>query len=126
MLSQIKNAQTRGYDEVILPFSRMKFEIAEILKEKGLVADVDKKKKKTKKSEFDVLAVKLKYNDASAAISEFKLISKPSRRIYRSKYELGSVKSGYGISVVSTSRGLMTGENAKKAGLGGEILFEVW
>ena len=126
MLNQIKNAQARGYGEVVLPFSKMKFEIAGILKNKGFIAEVQKKKRKTKKSEFDTLDVELKYNNGAGAISGIKLISKPSRRIYAGKRDLKAVKDGYGIAVVSTPKGLMTSDDAKKSGLGGEILFEIW
>ena len=126
MLTQIKNAQTRGKSEMVLPFSRIKFEIAGILKNKGFINNVDKRKRKTKKSEFDMLAVELKYKDSVGAIEGIKLISKPSRRMYAGKKDLRPVKSGYGISVVSTSKGIMAGEDARKAGLGGEILFEIW
>jgi len=126
MLTQIKNAQARGKSEIVLPFSRIKFEIAGILKNKGFISNADKRKRKTKKSEFDMLAVELKYNDGAGAIEEIKLVSKPSRRMYAGKEDLKPVKNGYGISVVSTSKGIMTGEDARKAGLGGEVLFEVW
>ena len=126
MLTQIKNAQTRGKSEMVLPFSRIKFEIAGILKNKGFINNVDERKRKTKKSEFDMLAVELKYKDSVGAIEGIKLISKPSRRMYAGKKDLRPVKSGYGISVVSTSKGIMAGEDARKAGLGGEILFEIW
>lgn len=126
MLTQLKNAQARGQSEVVMPFSKIKFSIALILQEKGFVDVVEKKKKKTKKSEFDTLSIKLKYNDGVGAIDDVKLISKPSRKVYAGKDELKTVKSGYGISVISTSKGVMSGENAKKAGLGGEVLFEIW
>ena len=126
MLIQIKNAQARGKSEAVLPFSKIKFGIAGILKNKGFIGNVDKRKIKTKKSEFDTLAVELKYNDGVGAIDGIKLISKPSRRIYARKVDLKPVKNGYGISVVSTSKGIMTGEDARKTGLGGEVLFEIW
>ncbi|MBI2063850.1 MAG: 30S ribosomal protein S8 [Candidatus Yanofskybacteria bacterium] len=126
MLTQIKNAQARGKSEIVLPFSIIKFEIAGILKNKGFITEVDKRKRKTKKSEFDMLAIELKYSDGAGAIEGIKLISKPSRRMYAGKKDLKPVKSGYGISVVSTSKGIMAGEDARKAGLGGEVLFEMW
>lgn len=126
MLNQIKNAQARGKDEVTLPFSKMSFNIAEILKKSGFVSEVEKKKMKTKKSEVDVLSIRLKYNDGTGAISGIKLISKPSRRIYAGKEDLKPVRSGYGLAIVSTSKGLMTGDEARKLGMGGEVLFEIW
>jgi small subunit ribosomal protein S8 len=126
MLTQIKNAQARGHQEVVLPFSKMLFAIAQILKKAGFVEEVNKIKKKKKGSEFEFISIRLKYENGIGAIRGVKLISKPSRRIYVGKNELKPVREGYGISVVSTPKGLMTGDEAKKAGVGGEILFEVW
>ncbi len=126
MLVQLKNAQARNLEEVVLPFSGTKWSIANILKNKGFVAEVEKKKQKAKKTEFDLIWIKLKYENNAGAISGIKLISKPSRRIYAGKEDLKLVKSGYGISVISTSKGIMTGEEARKAGVGGEIIFEIW
>jgi small subunit ribosomal protein S8 len=125
MLVQLKNAQSRGYAEMVLPFSKIKFEIAQVLKNKNFVSEVEKRKKKTKKTEFDTLAVGLKYENGVGAISEIKLVSKPSRRMYAGKGELKQIKSGYGISVLSTSKGIMAGDDAKKAGVGGEVIFEI-
>lgn len=126
MLNQIFIAQTRGYREVLIPFSKIKHGIAEILKRKGFVNDVSRKKKKSRRAELDFIEVKLKYADGSGAISGFKMISKPSRRMYGAKNDLKQVKQGYGISIVSTSKGLTTGDEAKKMGVGGEIICEVW
>jgi small subunit ribosomal protein S8 len=126
MLVQIKNAQARSIEEIILPFSKMKFDIAMILKEKGFIGEVEKRKKKMKKAELNFIAIQLKYVDGVGAISEIKLVSKPSRRMYAAKNDLKPIMNGYGISVVSTSKGLMTGSDARKAGIGGEVIFEVW
>ncbi len=126
MLVQIKNAQAVSAERVSIPFSAMKFEISKILKEKKFISDVEKKKRKLRKAEVNFLDIMLKYEDGVGAINGIKLISKPSRRMYAKKGELKPVKSGYGISVISTSKGLMTGEDSKKAGLGGELIFEIW
>lgn len=126
MLIQLKNAQARGYTEIVLPFSKIKFEIAQILKNKNFISMVEKKKKKAKTSEQDIIEIGLKYDNGGGAINEIKMISKPSRRIYSGKQGIKQVKNGYGISVISTSKGIMSGEDAKKAGLGGEVLFEIW
>ncbi len=126
MLVQLKNAQSRGLEEVVLPFSKIKFSIAEILKNKGFISEVEKKKRKMKKAEVDILYIRLKYNNGIGAIDDVKLISKPSRRVYTGRDELRQVKNGYGVSVISTSKGLMTGEDARKAGIGGELIFEIW
>lgn len=126
LLIQLKNAQARGHTEVVLPFSKMKFDIAQILKEKKFVSEVEKRKRKTKKSEFNTLAIILKYENGVGSITDIKMVSKPSRRMYFGKKELRPVKNGYGISVVSTSKGIMTGDDARKAEVGGEVLFEIW
>ena len=126
MLTQIKNAQSRGKEEIVLPFSKMTLGIAEILKNKGFVGSIEKKIRKMKKSEINILGVELKYENGIGAIGGIKMISKPSRRVYAGKDDLKPVKNGYGISIISTSKGLMTGEEAKKTGIGGEIICEVW
>ena len=126
MLTQIKNAQSRGKEEVVLPFSKMTLGIAEILKNKGFVGSVEKKIRKMKKSEISILGVGLKYENGIGAIGDIKLISKPSRRVYVGKDDLKPVRDGYGISIISTPKGLMTGDEARRAGIGGEIICEVW
>jgi small subunit ribosomal protein S8 len=126
MLIEIKNAQARNREEIVVPFSKLKFAIAQTLKDKGFVSEVESKKKKGKKGELNFIRIGLKYNNNAGAISSIKMISKPSRRIYAGKDELKSIMSGFGISVVSTSRGIMTGDDARKAGLGGEVICEIW
>jgi small subunit ribosomal protein S8 len=126
ILTQIKNAQSRGQEEVILPFSKMAFDIVRILEDEGFVGGVEKKTRRAKKSELDILSVKLKYNEGVGAIDGVKLVSKPSRRVYAGKDGLRSAEREHGISVVSTSKGLMTGDEARKMGIGGEIICEVW
>ena len=126
MLTQLRNAQARGHAEAVLSFSKMKLDVAQILRDKNFIGGVEKRKKKLKKSEFDVLALTLKYENGAGVISGVKMISKPSRRMYSGKQKLRQVQSGYGISVISTSKGIMTGDDAKKAGVGGEVIFEIW
>ena len=122
MLIQIKNAQAVGKTEVMIPFSNLKFAIVTLLQKEGYVGNIEKKKKIAKKAEVPYLAVALK----PGAILGMRFISKPSRRMYAGKDGMKKVKSGYGISVVSTSRGIMTGAEAHKAGIGGEVIFEIW
>lgn len=126
MLTIIQNAQAVGHETVTVPYSRMNFDIVTILKENGFVSDVEKKKIKGKKSELPVIGITLKYENAKGVILGTKLISKPSRRMYAGKRDLHQVRNGYGISVISTPKGIMTGEEAKKANVGGEVLFEIW
>ncbi len=126
MLTQIKNAQSRGKEEVVLPFSKMTLGVAEILKNKGFIGGVEKKIRKMKKIEIGILGVELKYENGIGAIGGMKMISKPSRRVYAGKNDLKPVRNGYGISIISTPKGLMTGDEARKAGIGGEIICEIW
>lgn len=126
MLIEIKNAQSRGREEVVVPFSKVKFAIAEVLKNKGFVSEVENKKKKGRKGELDFIRIGLKYENNEGMISEVKMISKPSRRVYSGNEDLKRVRNGFGISVVSTSKGIMSGEDAKRAKIGGEVICEIW
>ena len=127
MLIRIKNAQAVGQEHVLVPFSKVKFKIAEILKDSGFIKDIEKKTKKGKKSELDYLSIALKYGeDKLPGIKGLKIISRPSRHMYVGAKDIKMVRSGYGIAMISTSKGLMSSKDARKQGLGGEILFEVW
>lgn len=129
MLIRIKNAYMVSHDQVLMPFSKMKLAMAQVLKTSGFVADVERKKKNTtkgKKTEFEHLLLTLKYNDGEAALQGIKIISKPSRRMYIKAEAIRPVRSGHGIAVISTSKGVMSSKDAWKQKLGGEILCEVW
>ncbi len=126
MLVQIKNAQMVGHERTVVPFSKLKYAIAMLLKDKGYLATVEKKKKKQHKTELPYLELGLAYTDGKGAIHDVVLHSKPSRRMYAGKDALYPVKNGFGISIVSTSQGIMTGDAARKAGVGGELVCEVW
>ncbi len=119
MLTRIRNAQSAGHLTVIIPLSKIKIQIARILKQENYIDNYKKIGKDSKK----ILEIDLKY---PAAIKEIKRISKPGQRLYVKAPELKQVKSGYGISIISTPKGLMTNKEARKARLGGEILFEIW
>ena len=127
MLTRIRNAQRAKHSEVLVPFSKLKLSIAEILQQRNFIESV----KKEAEGKFPVLKIVLKYDvvsntEKNPAIREIKRISRQGQRIYVKKTDIKRVKNGYGISVVSTSKGIMTGDNARKAGLGGEIICEVW
>ncbi|MBI4117169.1 MAG: 30S ribosomal protein S8 [Parcubacteria group bacterium] len=124
---RIKNAYLVKKDRVVVPFSRMKYEMAKILEQSSFVLAV-RKKKKIKKTGYEelFLDLKLKYEGGKPAFGNVRLLSSPSRRIYLKKNEIRPVKDGYGILIISTSRGIMTGEEAKKLGLGGQAIAEVW
>ena len=122
MLNQIRNAQAVGKTEVLIPASKLKGEIAELLSKEGLVGEV----KKAMKGKIKALKVTLKYNDGVPAIAGLKRVSKPGQRIYQGFSEIKRVHGGYGISIVSTSKGLMTNKEARKQKLGGEIICQIW
>lgn len=126
MLVQIKNAQAVGLSEVVVPYSNAKHAIVQILQREGYIADVETKKRKMKKAELPFLVLKLKYGESGGVINGMRFISKPSRRMYAGKDDIKKVKSGFGISVMSTSKGIMTGADALKQGIGGEVIFEIW
>ena len=126
MLIRIKNAQAVRGEQVVMPFSKVNFKIANLLKEAGYISEVERKNKKAKKAEHEHLQLTLKYQDNQGALSDVKIISRPSRRMYIKAKDIKSVRSGYGLAIVSTSKGIMSSRKAKKLGLGGEILFEVW
>lgn len=122
MLNRIKNAQVVDHATVELPFSNLKYEIAKIMEEKGFIEKVEKKGRKAKKT----MEIVLKYNDKSPAISGIRRISKPGQRIYLASSEIKRVKGGFGMAIISTSKGIMADKDAKKQKLGGEVLCEIW
>ena len=126
MLIRIKNAQAVGKEQVSVPFSKIKLRIAQILKDRGFIGEVERRTKKGKKSEFEYISIELKYENKSPAISGFRMISKPSRHMYIGAGDIKPIRSGYGLGVISTSKGVMDSKEAKKQNLGGEMMFEVW
>lgn len=123
---RIKNAYLVSHSQVLLPYSRMKFDIAKILKNSGYISNFEKKTKKIKKTEHDYILLTLKYSDGFPAMTDVKIISKPSRRMYAGVKNIKPVRSGHGISIISTSKGIMDSRQAKKDRLGGEVVCEVW
>ncbi len=123
MLTRIRNAIRSRHQRVGIPSSRLKAEIARILKEEGYLSNykvVEENRKKT-------LRIGLKYSASQGpAISTLVRISRPGRRVYASHSEIHAVLSGLGHSILTTPKGVMTGKRARKAGVGGEILLEVW
>ncbi|MGA3295497.1 MAG: 30S ribosomal protein S8 [Candidatus Acidiferrales bacterium] len=123
MLTRIRNAVRAKHPRVDLPSSKMKVEIARILKDEGYLVNfkvVDEKGKKT-------LRVFLRYTpDRHGVITDLKRISRPGSRRYVGKFGIRAVVGGMGIAILSTPRGLMTGQAARKEGVGGELLCEVW
>jgi len=122
MLNQIKNAQAVGKAEVFLPFSKLKNEIANLLSKNNFVGEV----KKIAKGKGKSMKINLKYGDGMPAIEGIKRISKPGQKMYFKTKEIKKIRGGFGISIISTSKGLMTNKEAKKAKLGGEVICEIW
>jgi len=123
-LNRIKNAQAVFKETVLVPFSKRKLEILAILEKKGYISKFEIKNRARKR----MINVFLKYNeeDKSPAISGFRRISKPGQRIYTGWRDLKKVKGGRGIAFISTSKGIMTDDEARKRRLGGEVLFQIW
>ncbi len=123
MLTRIRNAQSGRHAKVEMPSSRMKVEIAKILKEEGYLASFKVSEEGRKK----LLRLTLKYgSDGTGAIAHLVRVSRPGRRVYAGHSSIPSVLGGLGHSILTTPRGLMTGAKARKAQLGGEVLLEVW
>jgi small subunit ribosomal protein S8 len=128
MLTRIRNALTVGHTSVAMPNSNLKVAIAKILKEEGFIAGfevVDGVRPGQK-----VLRVRLKYvgerRQRRSVITGLERVSRPGRRVYTGKQDIPWVLSGMGIAIVSTPKGVMTGQRARQLGVGGEILCKVW
>ena len=123
MLTRVRNANQMRYNEVVVPSSKMKIEIAKILKSEGFIADY-----KVEKGEVqDNIIITLKYGkNKERVISGLKRISKPGLRVYAKAEEIPTVLNGLGISIVSTSKGVMTDREARKLKIGGEVMAYVW
>ncbi len=121
MLTRLRNAAMVRKQDVVLPLSRMKFEIAKILEKEGFVTAVEKTD-----ANHGQLKLKVRYDENGPVIRDIKRVSKPGLRVYATKAELPRVLNGQGIAIVSTSAGLMTNKEARKRGLGGEVVCEVY
>ena len=121
MLARIKNAQVRNHSKVILPSSKFKAKIADVLKSEGYI--IDYKINEDKKPSIEI---NLKYNSGNPVINTIERISKPGRRIFSSASSLPKINNGLGIAIVSTPQGVMTDIDARKKKLGGEIICKVF
>jgi small subunit ribosomal protein S8 len=123
MLTRIRNGITSHHERVELPSSRLKVEIARILKSEGFISNY----KVTEAEPQSTLRVYLKYaTNGEPVIHGIERISRPGRRIYRAKDEIPKVLGGLGLAIVSTSQGVLSGAEATKKGVGGEVLCQVW
>lgn len=121
-LIRLKNASRANNDQFVAPSSKMKVELARILKEEGYIwnYEVDTS------GQFPVIKVTTKFVDGVPALTDLKRVSRPGRRNYVGAGEVPRVLNGLGISILSTSRGVMTGNQAKRQNIGGELLAKVW
>lgn len=128
MLTRIRNALLAGHTSVAMPSSKIKASIAQILKDEGFVGGYEVVE--GDKPERKILRVRLKYvgerRNRRSVITGIERISRPGRRVYTGKREIPWVLSGLGIAILSTPKGVMTGQNARKIGVGGEVLCKVW
>ena len=128
MLTRIRNAQMAGHAAVAMPSSNIKKEIARILKEEGFIEDYEVSE--GEKASQTTLQIKIKYagerRSKKPVIAGIERVGRPGRRVYTRHDEIPWVLSGMGISILSTPKGVMTGQRARQEGVGGEILCKVW
>ena len=128
MLTRIRNAVSAGHTLVAMPSSKLKIEIAKIMKDEGYLEGYDVAESEL--SPQKVLRLKIKYvgerRERRSVISGIERVSKPGRRIYTKKQDIPWVLSGIGVAILSTPKGVMTGARARQLGVGGEILCKVW
>ncbi len=123
MLNRIRNATIARHDSVLIPSSKVKLAIAKILKAEGFIKDYEVVKDKTHRA----IKIYLKYGDKSLPVlSGLKRVSKPGLRVYVERKEIPRVYGGLGIAILSTSKGVITGQQAWRQGIGGELLCYVW
>ena len=123
MLTRIRNANTALHDSVEMPGSTLKAAVADVLKEQGYISDYELREGRVGTD----LVVKLKYSrDRRRVISGIQRVSKPGRRVYVDRTSIPRVLGGMGIAVLSTSQGVITGHEARRRGIGGEVICSVW
>ena len=122
MLTRIRNATRARHEEVVVPASKTKLAIAKILKDEGFIDDFSEYQEGPR----NVVKIRLRYVGKVPVVSGLKRVSKPGLRVYAAKTEIPRVLGGLGVVIVSTSQGIMTGAQARKAELGGEVLAFVW
>lgn len=122
MIIKIKNAGSAGHDKVLIPYSKLKHAVLEVLKKESFIKSIEIETKKNRK----MLALDLFMENRVPKIKGIQRISKLSKRIYKKSSDIRSVKSGYGTLILSTSKGIMSGREARRAKLGGEALFSIW
>ena len=123
MLTSIRNAQAARKETVSVPYSKIKMEIAKVLAKEKFIKEADHKGKKVKKT-IDII---LNYDSLNRpAITSLKRVSKPSRRIYSSSSKIKKIRQGFGFQILSTPKGILSGKEARKEKIGGEVICEVY
>ncbi|MDE2900408.1 MAG: 30S ribosomal protein S8 [Chloroflexota bacterium] len=123
MLTRVRNAGMARHDSVLVPMSKTKQAVADILKDEGFIRDVDT----VRSGQWRMLRLRLLYTGrAQTAIRGLKRVSRPGLRVYVGRDEIPRVYGGIGVAILSTSQGLMTGQEARNRGIGGEVLCYVW
>lgn len=120
-LTRLRNAAAARHTETVVPYSKLKLAIAEILRREGYLSGVTEEK--TTRLE---LRLKLRYSGGQPVLQSLKRVSKPGQRRYVKKNDIGAVLGGMGIVILSTPRGILTGKEARTAGVGGEVLCEIY
>jgi len=127
MLTRIRNTLAIKRDKVVLPYSKLKFELAKVLEKELWIERVEILNPEKDKEKFKQLKLTLKYNQKkNPKIKSIKRISRPGCRIYVKKDKIPRVLNGLGSNIISTSKGIMTGEQAREKNLGGELICEIW
>lgn len=119
----MKNGALVSKESVVVPYSKLKYAIAQCLKEHGYISEVSKK---TEKKNIPVLEISLAYDGVNPKIHDVKRMSKPSRRTYLGVHDIRAVKNGHGMVVLSTPKGILSDKQARKEAVGGEALFMIW
>lgn len=122
LFTRIRNAQAVGLSEVRVPYSEMKMRLARLIADNGFLVGAEKEGNRTSKR----LRLILAYREGQPVIHEFTRVSKPGRRIYVTAKEIKPFKRGHGISIISTSKGLMIDREARQQNLGGELIGKIW
>lgn len=130
MLTRIRNASAVGHAVVVVPMSKLKFAIAEVLVKEGFIEKAERTVDEKNEKHENIL-ITLKYDQISSTVKKpviegIRQISKQGQRAYIKRSDIHKVRNGFGISIISTSQGVMSGKDARKKGLGGELICELW
>ena len=123
MITRIRNAQMRSLNKVKIPSSKLRAKILDVLKKEGYISDY---KMTSEDSNKNTLSIDLKYSNGSPVIREIKRISKPGRRIYARADSIPKIQNGLGVAIISTSKGIMTDNDARNQNIGGELICKVF